>query len=323
MDYYVVGLVPFELKTTDGTLVKSVTDEAFRKSGWTADADGTNLANEYDYNYTAAFEGVYFDASETTQKTLSDGNLQTNGITLDTVNDKIISVANLTLLLKPCAYITRANARTLISNATSRQWHWYSYTMDRLLYLTEYGNHNSQATIGGYTEGGTFTYAKVAPTGTTLSLGNKTGVILNNGSVIPVISGVSTSAVIGMSYRGVENIFGNVWKWCDGININNLIPYVCDINDTYQDNVFTGEYLQKATAMPNINGYQTRLEADTFFPETIGSSSSKDITDYYFQTTGQRVVRLGGALGEGSSGGLSCLACGDSSSNVYASVGAR
>lgn len=323
MDYYVVGLVPFELKTPDGTLVKSVTDEAFRKSGWTDSGDGTNLANEYDYNYTSAFEGIYFDASETTQKTLSNGNLQTNGVTIDTANDKIISVANLTLLLKPCTYITRANARTLISNATSRQWHWNSYAMDRLLYLTEYGNHNSQAMIGGYTEGGSFSYDKVAPTGTTLSLGNKTGVILNNGSVIPVIAGVSTSAVIGMSYRGVENIFGNIWKWCDGINVNNLIPYVCDINDTYQDNIFAGEYIQKANAMPNVSGYQVRLQKDTFFPQTIGSSSAKDITDYYYQATGQRVVYLGGGLYDGSNAGLSFFSCNNASSNVNAAIGAR
>ena len=196
LNYFAVGLTPFTITTLSGEVLTSQTDKAFRKSGWVAGTDGTDSANEYDYHYTPAFEAVLFDTSASL--TIAIGDLSTNGITLDTAADKLISVANLSLYLQPCTYITRANARLLHANATSKQWHWYSYSMSRRLYLCEYKNHNSQSTIGGYTEGGGFTYTKVAPTGITLSLGNKTGAILNNGSVIPTISGVSSSAIIGM-----------------------------------------------------------------------------------------------------------------------------
>ena len=321
LNYYAVGLTPFTITTLSGEVLTSQTDNAFRKSGWTAGADGTDPANEYDYHYTPAFEGVLFDTSASL--TIADGNLQTNGITLDTGADKLISVANLSLYIKPCVYITRGNARLLHANATNKQWHWHSYSMSRRLYLCEYKNHNSQATIGGYTEGGGFTYTKVAPTGTTLSLGNKTGTILNNGSVIPTIGGVSTNAIIGMSYRGEENIFGNVWKWCDGVNINNRIPYVCDIGDTYADNIFTGDYVQAGVAQPSLDGYQSTIQDGSFFVKSVGSSSAKDITDNYSQSSGQRVLFLGGNLGDGSGAGLGYLRCGVASSGLVASDSSR
>lgn len=320
--YLAVGLTPFQITTLSGKVLKSTTHPYFRKSGWTPDDLGTNLVNEYDFSYSPAFEGIYFDASEATQKTLSNGNLQTNSVTIDTTNDKILSIANLSLYLKPTTYITRANARTLIANATSKQWSWHQYTATRLLYLCEYKNHNSQSTIGGYTEGGAFSYDKVAPTGTTLSLGNKTGTILNNGSVILVIGGVSTSAVIGMSYRGEENIFGNVWKWCDGINVNNQEVFICGINDTFADNMFTSEYLKLGVKMPTKDGYQAKIQSN-FLIEEVGSSSSKDTTDYYYQATGNRVVQLGGALYDGANAGLAFFYCYGASSTVHAYIGSR
>lgn len=320
--YLAVGLAPFTITTLSGKVLTSTTHPQFRKTGWTAGADGTDPTNEYKYAYKTAFEGIYFDASATTQKTLSSGDLSANGVTIDTVNDKILSVANLSLYLQPATHITRANARILIANATNKQWSWHQYTATRLLYLCEYGNHNSQAVIGGYTEGGGFVYTKVAPTGTTLSLGNKTGTILNNGSVIPVIGGVSTSAIIGMSYRGEENIFGNVWKWCDGINIQNQTAFVCDINDTFADDTFTGEYRQLGVKMPTSNGYQAKIQSN-FLPEAIGGSSAKDITDYYYQISGNSVVSLGGYLSAGSIAGLAFLHCYLASSYVNANIGSR
>ena len=320
--YLAVGLTPFTITTLSGKILQSTTHGEFRKSGWTAGTDGTNSANEYEYAYKSAFEGIYFDASATTQKTLSDGNLQTNGVTIDAVNDKILSIANLSLYLQPATYITRANARTLIGNATSKQWSWHQYAASRLLYLCEYKNHNSQSTIGGYTEGGGFIYAKVAPTGTTLSLGNKTGTVLNNASVIPTIGGVSTSAIIGMSYRGEENIFGNVWKWCDGINVQNQVSFVCDINDAFADDTYTGAYLQLGVKMPTVSAYQSKMQSN-FLPESVGSSSSKDITDYYYQSSGNRVVSLGGSLDSSSGAGLAYFFCSYAASAVDATIGSR
>ncbi len=321
LNYFAVGLTPFTITTLSGEVLTSKTAETFRKSGWTAGTDGTDSANEYDYHYTSAFEAVLFDTSESL--TIAIGDLSTNGITVDTGTDKLLSVANLSLYLQPCTSIIRANARLLHANATSKQWHWYSYSMSRRLYLCEYKNNNSQSAIGGYTDGGAFTYTKVAPTGTTLSLGNKTGVILNNGSAIPTIGGVSTSAIIGMSYRGEENIFGNVWKWCDGVNINNWIPYVCDINDDYVDNVFTDDYAQAGEAQPTANGYQSTIQDGSFFVRSVGSSSAKDITDNYTQGSGQRVLKLGGDLTNGSAAGLGSLACASASSTLDATVGSR
>ena len=110
--------------------------------------------------------------------------------------------------------------------------------------------------------------------------------------------------------------------WCDGINIQNNTAFVCDINDTFADDTFTGEYIQLGVKMPTNNGYQAKIQSN-FLPEAIGSSSAKDITDYYYQASGNRVVRLGGPLNDGSIAGLAFLNCSSASSYVHATIGSR
>lgn len=50
-------------------------------------------------------------------------------------------------------------------------------------------------------------------TGATVSLGNDSGVVVN------------ASGIQNVSYRGEENLWGNIWKWVDGINENNPTPF--------------------------------------------------------------------------------------------------
>jgi len=283
LDYYAVALAPFEIKTAAKTLT-SKTHPLFRKTGWTDSGDGTDEANERDFAYLTAFSSVGFDADNETQKTLSDGNYETNEIVIDETNDKLLSIANLSLGLKPATYYTRDTARKLIANATNKQYHWHAYSATRLLYLCEYRNHNSQETIGGYTDGGGWSYDKVCPNGATLSLGNKTGNIINDGTTIPTIDLVSTSAIISMSYRGQENIFGNTWDFCDGVNISDRTPFVCEIDATYVDDIFTGDYIQAGNQQATTTGYQSRVQSGSFFIESAGGSSNSYITDYYWQS---------------------------------------
>ena len=73
----------------------------------------------------------------------------------------------------------------------------------QLLYLIEYANFDSQTQIGQ----GVVDVTAAVNTGATASLGNASG----------MASG--TNGGVSISYRGVENFWGNVWKWVDGINI--------------------------------------------------------------------------------------------------------
>ena len=38
-----------------------------------------------------------------------------------------------------------------------------------------------------------------------------------------------------VSYRGVENPWGNAWQWIDGVNINERQLYVSNDEDAYSD----------------------------------------------------------------------------------------
>ena len=106
----------------------------------------------------------------------------------------------------------------------------------QLPYLIEYGGFNSQLLLGG---------------GNTNSAGAlNTGATALNGNTSYGVSGAYTSAV---SYRGLENPYGNIDLFVDGINMNNgLDPWIADhgfVSDT-----FVAPYTD-TTLGGNITGY--------------------------------------------------------------------
>jgi len=102
------------------------------------------------------------------------------------------------------------------------------------LYTIEYANLNCQATynanltVEGYHQGGLGAgvtsisnwngyngYNPVIPCGVTNSNGNNTGVVTHN---VIASDGVSTYYAAPVpTYRGIENPFGHIWKWTDGV----------------------------------------------------------------------------------------------------------
>ena len=87
------------------------------------------------------------------------------------------------------------------------------YNAIQLLYLIEYANLDSQAQIGE----GLMHIAAVQTTGYTLgaTLGGPGGTNLGSGSGQVNIAGNDYA----MSYRGIENLWGNTWTILDGMNI--------------------------------------------------------------------------------------------------------
>jgi hypothetical protein len=122
-----------------------------------------------------------------------------------------------------------------------------------------------------------------------------------------------------MSYRGIENFYGHLWKWIDGINVNDHVPYVCSNPADFADDT-ANNYTELGTVLPNANGYQNTLEQQDrgFLPASVGApaGASTKITDYYYQAAGWRVTKLGGYAANGASAGAFYL-------NVNLSSGAR
>ena len=119
-----------------------------------------------------------------------------------------------------------------------------------------------------------------------------------------------------MTYRGIENFYGNVWKWVDGFNINGGIPYVSNTDTDFADDTATGG-AGTYSRLTDINGdgitlpqgsddWQKNLQQikEGLLPLTLVGASNTYITDYYYQAAGWRVATLGGNATDGLHAGV-------------------
>lgn len=178
------------------------------------------------------------------------------------VNEKLASVAN----VQP---VTSMNISTAESLATARGAGWHIFNMaaesaNQMLQLVEYGTMNGQTAL----EAGVSNLPSVtsnvncsALTGSTSYLGNTTGHALttinnNNGTLVEN----TTAGTRAITYRGVENPWGNLWNFVGGINIkgdgnsDGGAPYICtDFN--YTPGTIGNNYEYIGFNLPNIYGW--------------------------------------------------------------------
>lgn len=209
--------------------------------------------------------------------------------------------------LYPSVSFTRANGRT---TAQARGTGWYQagfkqISAIQMLFTVEYGC-NSQVAVGNGISSGSKTYVGK-------TTGNST-------------SGTTANSKTAVSYRGIENLWGNAWNWIDGLNIiADRKPYVCS-NFSFVDDTSSGyEYI--GWTVPTSNNYVTGFGYNStydwlFLPAEVGSSTPA-IADYFYQNTGNRIARLGGAWNLGSNAGLFCWILGNDSSNSSTYIGSR
>lgn len=195
------------------------------------------------------------------------------------------------LLGRPVTYISRTAFRSAARkrNTANTSWNCYLYQVHKALfwlYAVEYANfnfqaaYNSELTSEGFRQGGLGEgvsdwsasewykfniYSPFIPCGHTDTLGNNTGVVsytAYNGDG----SEFKTSNV--PRYRGIENPFGHILKWTDGINVrispteanggDNLSKvFVCEdlpkLNDTnYNDYKYIGNEVRANGYIKNI-----------------------------------------------------------------------
>lgn len=150
------------------------------------------------------------------------------------------------------------------------------------------------------------------------SLGMKSGCLAND----------SQHAVI---YRGIENIFGNVFNWIDGLNIQNYQAYICRNPKEYISDKFEVPYIKLGYVNCNEKDmYIKKLGFDEKNPDIAlpieiggGAGSSSGMCDFYYSSEGNRVALVGGVFGYGSAAGLWCWCCDNSSVTSYLGCGAR
>lgn len=130
-------------------------------------------------------------------------------------------------------------------------------------------------------------------------------------------------------YRGIENPYGSIYQFVDGININDNQTWVCNDAREYTSNLFTSPYKQLGYINANENGYVKALGLDEINPtvklpiDATAGNSGAYYGDYYYQNSGPRIARVGGRWSYGSYVGLSYWTLSSSSSTASVSLGAR
>ena len=239
---------------------------------------------------------------------------------VSTANDKLSSVSG------KYAYtnITRDNFRSMAANrgAGWRQVDYDLHSAIQLLYLIEYASFYSQSMIGAgisnVTDWAAYNNSyPIARTGNSNSISNSSGNTAGSTSA-------ATESTKYVSYRGVENLFGHIFKFIDGINVNNRVPYVTNVAFFFTDNT-DAHYTSLGITMVNVNSWQSTLGQISrgFLPLTGGASSSTKITDAYYQSTGWKTALIGGGASYQGNAGIFCIAFDQASTSTLSFFGSR
>jgi len=262
---------------------------------------------QVDYRYMSAFEGGMWDAS--TGAMCAEASIPSS---IYATGDKMTSVTGTWAKTNE----TRAEYRAMAAKRGTgwRQLDYYLHSAVQLLYLVEYADFDSQVMIGAgrtaLSGGGWTADSYIGGTGLSVADGNGTNSVSNGG--VNYLTDY-------MTYRGIENLFGNVYKMLDGIVWDGrwtgsaaAQPVYVTNNSTYfADQTSTNmQHLVDATYIGAVGGYIGNIENVTgFIPSAGGGSATTDICDYYYQysTVGQdfwRVALVGGAADGGSKAGV-------------------
>ena len=274
--------------------------------------------NEVDYILMSAYEGCIYDTSANAYM-LNDEQV------MDASKDKFSSIAGARPATGVSQNLTRPNIEQMAKNR-GEGWHSFGIktaSMEQLLMIVELGMMNLQTAIGQgvvnlpWTTGTDTTSSYAGVTGSTASLGNGTGRATETTTYEGGVATKNTAdGKTSICYRGVENFWGNIWKFAYGVNIwgngkmAGGMPYICsDFNyaegkntDNYEGAGFT---VTKANGYISAMGYSTKYDWLFMASECLGNSSLP-VGDYTYITenlNGYRFARLGGGWNGGSNAG--------------------
>jgi hypothetical protein len=252
--------------------------------------------------YLSAFEGSLYDVSASAY-ILDDA--QIADFTVNT-GDKLSSIANAKPISGLTQDLTRRKCGILAENRGNGWYQQYAATIacSQLLSTIEYASMNTQSKIGAgvtnKTDDGATNMSEL--TGATTNLGNASGSVTN------------TNGYNVVSYRGEENLWGNIWKFTDGMNI--YCDASQDIHSLYiADSAFaesknTDNYKDAGVTLATRAGYISAMayseEFDWLFvPGEVLGDSALPVGDCFYQTATSNGYKFA-LLGGGWNGGLVC-----------------
>lgn len=245
-----------------------------------------------------------------------------------------------TFLGKPATAISLDSFRTYARNrAAGTRWNCMTYEIRKSLYwlfVIEYANLNSQSavtakdTVTGYMQGGlgngvttvvgtewnTFNgYYPIIPCGASNSLGNASGEV--NYVCVDLGGAGVNRTVTANRYRGVENPFGDLYEWTDGILIDVKTDASGGTSTLYTGNT-PANYTSSVLANYANKGLISRTEGTTkqilfggngdILPvNNVGAGSTTYYCDYFWRDITANVIKgvyFGGNAADGSAAGF-------------------
>lgn len=246
--------------------------------------------------YLAAYEGSVYN-TDTTSFFKEDEQ------TTDFSKDTLCSIAGAKPASGLTQNLTRANARKLANNrGAGWQLHnIFAAHATMYLFLVEYASFDCQRKVGrGVCDFVDDQQTNMAlNTGATSTLGNKSG-----------NAETGTDGKCSVSYRGEENLWGNIWTLLDGINVlakSVNEAYIHKSGSEMKDDVTEG-YENFGTQLSHSTGYQSRMGyseeyPELFLPTAAAGTDANPVGSYYYQNytyNGFFIAEFGGRWNSGS-----------------------
>lgn len=261
------------------------------------------------------------------------------------------------LLGMPATSISRTSFRTYARNRKqdSTEWNCMTYDFQKLLYwlfVVEYATLNTQKPVNtekdanGFSQGGLGNgvtnlnstkwsafngYYPFIPCGYTDELGNGTGEVEFS---MPEEYDSAGLTVKVPRYRGIENPFGHLWQWTDGINVqveagDGLSKvFVSDNPEKFNDSNYDG--YSHVGNEARTEGYVKSVifgEGGEIMPDVVGGGSTTYFCDYHYTniptTETLRGVLFGGSAYGGAEAGFGRARSDNAPSAAAESFGSR
>lgn len=303
-------------------------------------------------SYVSAYEATF---ERSTGKLCSVVNLDANYRGAD--NQAAWDGTYRTVLGRPTTVKSRTAFRTaarLRNASATSEWNCSVYEQYKSIYwlfVVEYATLNSQLAynaakdLNGYAQGGLGNgvtdmsdwggfngYYPFAPCGHSDSLSNASGEVAY---VVKNEDDSTRCTVYVNRYRGIENPFGHIWKWTDGINIEVKTDadggtskvYVATDPANFNDVNYTGFEMRGLEA--RTDGYITAMifgEWGDMMPLSVGGGSTTYFCDYhytYIVSGGLRGVLFGGSAHDGADAGFASANSNNAPSSASALIGSR
>lgn len=265
--------------------------------------------NELDYVLLSAYEGSAYHTATGSYYTDDEQ-------TVDLEHDILSSIAG----TRPISGLSQNFTVTAAEQMAENRGQGWQITdaafesVNQLLLIMEYGSLNVQNVFNkGVTEIGTYnTLNAGVPTGSTSSLGNKSGQALSTPNTINGTQyNYTNEGRCAISYRGMENPYGNMWRFIKNMKgVGNGTQYG---GVPYIDNIAMSQMLPRTTSWIGNFGYNSEY-AWLFIPieSTITANSALPVGDYCYVTSnlnGETCCAAGGMCNSQESAGPFYYGC--------------